>query len=195
VKNHIFSGAALQAGVVLSTTASATLAGDDISGSSTGLDTFNTGVETITFDFDPEFGGSQDLFGDGSLIFDFGLFFSDDLLTLFVDHNLSGSTRTMKDFTVTLMDLDYIGFPTYVLTDVTHQFDSLGTGAGLSVSFTEDSIELSFDDFEIPESREIQLALLFEEEDPTTPVPEPTSLALLAVGVCGLALRRKRSDR
>jgi hypothetical protein len=97
----------------------------------------------------------------------------------------------MTNFTVTFSDLDYVGFPTYVLTDVSSAYDTLGGGAGLSVSFTDDSFELSFTNFEVTESRELGLDLVFEEDDPVTPIPEPASLTLLAMGAAGLALKRR----
>lgn len=191
MKNHIRMGAALLLCLALAAPARATLEADQIVGSSTGLTTFNAGPETITFDFDPEYVGTLDIAGSDPVEFDLSFFFSDDFLTVFIEHNLSGSTQYMTDFTVTFSDLDYVGFPTYVLADVTSAYDTLGGGAGLSVSFTDDSFELSFTNFEVTESRELGLDLVFEEDDPVTPIPEPASLTLLALGAAGLALKRK----
>ncbi|MBL7649648.1 MAG: PEP-CTERM sorting domain-containing protein [Candidatus Hydrogenedentes bacterium] len=191
MKNPIGMGAALLLCLALAAPARATLEADQIVGSSTGLTTFNAGPETITFDFDPEFVGTLDIAGSAPVNFDLSFFFSDDFLTVFIEHNLSGSTQFMTDFTVTFSDLDYVGFPTYVLSDVTSAYDTLGGGAGLSVSFTDDSFELTFTNFEVTESRELGLDLVFEEDDPVTPVPEPASLTLLALGAAGLALKRK----
>ena len=193
MKNPIIFCAALLLCLSLALPARATLEGDPIDGSATGLTTFNTGTETVVFDFDPEFGGTLDLFGDGSVNFNTSFFIFGDDLTIFIEHDISGSTQYMSDFTVTFSDLDYVGFPTYVLSDVISNYDTLGGGAGLSVSFTDDSLELSFANFEIPESRELQLGLVFEEDGPVTPIPEPASLTLLALGACGLALKRKYS--
>ncbi len=193
MKNHIGMGAALLLCLALAAPARATLEADQIVGSSTGLTTFNAGPETITFDFDPEFTGTLDIDGANPVNYDLSFFFTDDFLTIFIEHDLSGSTQFMTNFTVTFSDLDYVGFPTYVLTDVSSAYDTLGGGAGLSVSFTDDSFELSFTNFEIPESRELGLDLVFEEGDPSTPVSEPASLTLLAMGAAGLALKRKFS--
>ena len=193
MKNHIGMGAALLLCLALATPARATLEADQIVGSSTGLTTFSAGPETITFDFDPEFTGTLDIDGANPVNYDLSFFFSDDFLTIFIEHDLSGSTQFMTNFTVTFSDLDYVGFPTYVLTDVSSAYDTLGGGAGLSVNFTDDSFELTFTNFEVTESREIGLELVFEEGDPSTPVPEPTSLTLLAMGAAGLALKRKFS--
>jgi len=184
-------GAALLLCLALAAPARATLEADQVVGSSTGLTTFNAGPETITFDFDPEFVGTLDIAGSAPVNFDLSFFFADDFLTVFIEHDLSGSTQFMTDFTVTFSDLDYVGFPTYVLSDVTSAYDTLGGGAGLSVSFTDDSFELTFTNFEVTESRELGLDLVFEEDDPVTPVPEPASLTLLALGAAGLALKRK----
>jgi len=193
LKNHIGMGAALLLCLALATPARATLEADQIVGSSTGLTTFSAGPETITFDFVPEFTGTLDIDGANPVNYDLSFFFTDDFLTIFIEHDLSGSTQFMTNFTVTFSDLDYVGFPTYVLTDVSSAYDTLGGGAGLSVSFTDDSFELSFTNFEIPESRELGLDLVFEEGDPSTPVSEPASLTLLAMGAAGLALKRKFS--
>ena len=191
MKNPIGMGAALLLCLALAAPARATLEADQIVGSSTGLTTFNAGPETITFDFDPEFVGTLDIDGANPVNYDLSFFFSDDFLTIFIEHDLSGSTQFMTNFTVTFSDLDYVGFPTYVLTDVSSAYDTLGGGAGLSVSFTDDSFELTFTNFEVTESRELGLDLVFEEDDPSTPVPEPASLTLLALGAAGLVLKRK----
>ena len=191
MKNPIGMGAALLLCLALAAPARATLEADQIVGSSTGLTTFNAGPETITFDFDPEFVGTLDIDGANPVNYDLSFFFSDDFLTIFIEHDLSGSTQFMTNFTVTFSDLDYVGFPTYVLTDVSSAYDTLGGGAGLSVSFTDDSFELTFTNFEVTESRELGLDLVFEEDDPSTPVPEPASITLLAMGAAGMALKRK----
>ncbi len=193
MKNPIGMGAALLLCLALAAPARATLEADQIVGTSTGLTTFNAGPETITFDFDPEFVGTLDIDGANPVNYDLSFFFTDDFLTIFIEHDLSGSTQFMTNFTVTFSDLDYVGFPTYVLTDVSSAYDTLGGGAGLSVSFTDDSFELTFTNFEVTESRELGLDLVFEEDDPSTPVPEPASLTLLAMGAAGLALKRKFS--
>jgi hypothetical protein len=145
----------------------------------------------VTFDFIPEFVGTLEIGGNDPINFNLNFLFNDDYLTIFIEHGISGSLRTMPDFTVTFSDLDYVGFPTYVLADVTSDYDTQGTGEGLSVSFTDDSIELSFVGFEVNESRELGLNLIFEEDNPTNPIPEPTSLTLFALGAAGLALKRK----
>ena len=85
-----------------------------------------------------------------------------------------------------------MGCPTYILTDVTSSYDSLGTGEGLSLIFSDDAMELTFTNFKIPEFRELELGLVFEEENPVTPVPEPATAILMAIGAGTLALARRR---
>lgn len=172
----------------------ADLEGDLIYGDATGLTTFDTGYTTVVSDFTPEFSGTLDLLGDGNIVFNTGFYFFGNDLTIFIDHNVSGSTQYMSNFTVTLSDLNDTTFPSYVLTDVTSNFDSLGTGAGLAVNFTADSLELAFTNFEIPESRELQLSLVFDEEgDPTTPVvPVPATLPLCALGIFLAAVLKRK---
>ena len=191
MKNHIYSGALLLVCLVLALPAQATLEGDEIDGSATGLTTFGPGTATVVFGFDPEFTGTLDIGGNDPINYNLNFLFNDDFLTIFIEHDLSGSLRTVPDFTVTFSDLDYVGFPTYVLTDVTSAYDTHGAGEGMTVGFTDDSISLSFVGFEVPESRELGLNLIFEEDNPTTPVPEPASLTLLMLGATGLALKRK----
>ena len=199
MKNTICLTALLILSLSLALPARAALEGDLIDGSATGLTTFNTGTETVVTDFDPEFLGTQDLYGDGNVVFHTNFFFSDEMLTIFIDHTVSGSTQFMDDFTVTFTDLDYVGSPSYVLTDVTSLFDSMGTGAGLAVNFTDDTLELVFTNFEIYESRELALGLVFEEgggpSTPVVPVPAAAPMVLLGMGAIALARRIRRPKR
>lgn len=192
MKNILYAGAWLASVLCLATPVSATMVGDDIDGAATGLTTFSSGTVTVVDDFDPEFSGTLDLYGDNSVVFDARFFFFSDSLMMYFEHHLSGSTQYMTDFTVTFTDLDYVGFPTHILTDVTSDYDSLGTGDGLSVLFTENTLELTFTNFEIPEFRRLELGLVFEDENPVTPVPEPATAVLVAIGAGTLALARRR---
>lgn len=196
MKNTIFAGAVLLACLSLATVAHADLEGDLIDGAATGLTTFGPASTTVAFDFVPEFSGTQDLYGDGSVNFETDFTFYGDSLFLTFEHDISGSTQYMSDFTVTFSDLDYLGSPTFVLTDVTSLSDTLALdpGAGLSVLFTDDSLTLSFTNFEVQnEFREIELGLVFDEAgDPNTPVvPVPAALPLGALGMAAVALKRK----
>lgn len=191
MKNHVYAGAILLFSLSLALPARATLEGDVINGSASGLTTFNTGLQTIVFDFDPEYTGTLDLNDDGNVVFTTDFLFFGDSLFITMEHGVSGSTQFMSNFTVTFTDLDYIGFPTYVLSDVISVSDTLGSGTGLAVGFTDDSIELSFTNFEVTENREIELGLIFEEDDPVTPIPEPASSVLLTLGLIGMAVRRR----
>lgn len=191
MKNFIFVGAMLASALWLTTPAMATLIGDEITGGATGLTNFGPGTATVVDDFDPEFFGTLDLHGNGSVVFDIRFMFFSDLLSINIEHNLSGATEYMTDFTVTFSDLDYVGFPTYILKDVASIYDNRGNGEGLSVMFTDDAMELTFTNFMIPESRELELGLVFEEEIPVTPVPEPATAVLVGIGATCLALRRR----
>lgn len=193
MKNIICAGALLLTCLVLVMPAQATLETDEVTGSATGLTMFGPPTAPVVFDFDPEFTGTLDIGGADPINFDLYFNINDDFLDIFIEHDQSGSLRIIPDFTVTFSDLDYVGFPTFVLTDVTSEYDTHGAGQGLTVSFTDDSVQLSFVGFEVPESRQLGLNLIFEEEEPTTPVPEPTSLTLLMLGAVGLALKRKFS--
>jgi len=191
LKNFIFPGAIIVACLALALPARATLEGDEIDGSASGLSSFTPTTAAVAFDFFPEFTGTLDIGGSDPINYNLSFFFDDDFLYFFIEHDLSGSLQTIPGFTVTFSDLDYMGFPTYILTDVTSAYDTHGTGEGLAVNFGDDTIELSFVGFEVPESRELGFDLVFGEDDPTTPVPEPTSFTLLALGAAGLALKRK----
>lgn len=191
MKNFIFSGAMLASALWLTTPAMASLVGDEITGGATGLTTFDAGTVTVVDDFEPEFSGTLDLYGDQSVVFDLRFFFFNDLLSIYIEHHLSGSTQYMTDFTVTFSDLDYVWYPNHILQDVTLDYDSLGTGDGISAIFGADSLELSFTNFKVPEFRELELGLVFEEEIPVTPVPEPATAVLVGIGATCLALRRR----
>lgn len=196
MKNSIIAGAVVLASLSLATFAHADLEGDLIDGAATGLTTFGPSSTTVVFDFDPEFSGTQDLYGDGSVNFTTDFTFYGDSLFLTFGHDISGSTQFMTDFSVTFSDLDYLGSPNFVLTDVTSISDTLShdQGAGLSVLFGDHSLTLSFTNFEVEnEFREIELGLVFDESGgPNTPVvPVPAALPLGALGMVAVALKRK----
>lgn len=192
MKTPMCIGAMLLLFLMLALPARATLEGDEINGTASGLTTFTPGTATVAFDFDPEFTGTLEIGGIDPITYYLSFFITADFLTIYIEHPISGSTQFMPNFTVTLSDLDYVGFPTYVLTDVTSAYDTpLGTGDGLAVNFTDDSLELTFTNFEVPEFREVGLSLAFGEDGPVTPIPEPASLTLLALGTAGLAVKRK----
>lgn len=192
MKNFLYTGTLMASVFWMAVPASASLVGDQINGVATGLTTFGPSTATVVDDYEPEFSGTLELVGDDSVIFDIRFMFYSDLMSIYIEHNRSGATHYMSDFTVTFSDLDYVGFPTFILTDVTSLLDNRGNGEGLSLLFSSDSMELSFTNFMIPESRELEFDLVFEEENPVTPVPAPATAVMVAIGAGTLALARRR---
>ena len=176
--------------VGLTMTAQATLIGDTISATSTGMTTFNAGSVVVDNGF-PEFYGTID--SGAGLIIDAEFNFGEDYLNIYLTSNLSG-VNVPTDFSVSFTDIDWVGMPTFILTGVGEDFDvPNGTFAGLNPVVGNHSLTLNFESIEIDEFREIQITLEKAEDTggPNNPVPEPTTIALLGMGVVGLVARRK----
>lgn len=197
VKNVFYLGAVA---LVLSLPAGATLIGDEVGGSASGMTTFNTGAETVDGTFVPEFAGTivtLDGAGNPDSVFSASFDFDEATLLISVSRDLSGDS-IVPDFTVTFTDLNWVGLPGHILTGVSINYDNptefLGgtPGQGLATNVDVHSLQLVFTDFALPEFREIELQLA-SAEGPTDPIPEPGTAALLLVGLAGLIARRARA--
>ncbi len=196
LKKTLFSGAFA---LLLSLTAQATLIGDDIDGTSSGITDFDD-TDVLVSGTSLEFDGS--VTGTGSFVFDayFDFFApaTTDVLSIYIEAAGASAAMDLLNFSVTFSDLNWVGEPDRVLAGLNLTLDDpYGQGgAGLSGTFDDNSFTLIFTDFYVNEFRELEIELETEiDSTPTTPhpVPEPATVALLGMGLFGMALRKMRA--
>ncbi len=197
MKKSIFLGAVM---IALSLSVQADLVGDFVTGTSTGMTTFSGGSVEVTTG-GPEFSGT--IAGASSTEYLVGFDFGSDFLFIGIETDLSGTTYPTT-FSVTFTDLDF--GPGFILTGVTLNLDdpedtfsgSYTRGEGLSAVVGDHSLTLDFVAFPVPEFRDIELGLVFEESGggpgaSVVPLPAPAAMVLSGMGLVGLVSRRKRA--
>lgn len=194
-KKTLFSGAFA---LLLSLTAQATLIGDDIDGTSSGIANFddaNVVVSGTSLEFDGSLSGTNSFLFDA--YFDFFAPGTTDVLSIYIESASASAAMDFLNFSVTFSDLNWVGEPDRVLAGLNLTLDDpyAQGGAGLSGTFDDNSFTLMFTNFYVNEFRELEIELETEiDTSPSipNPVPEPATVALLSMGLFGMALRNKK---
>ncbi len=196
LKKLLFGGAFA---LLLSFTAQATLIGDDIDGTSSGIvgfDDTDVIVSATSVEFDGSVTGTSSFLFDA--YFDFFAPATTDVLSIYIEAASASAATDTLNFSVTFSDLNWVGEPTRILAGLNLTLDDPGAlaGAGLSATFSDHSFTLMFTDFYVDEFRELEIELETELDTSVStpdPVPEPATVALLSMGLFGMALRKKRA--
>ncbi len=191
------------AGLMLAFSAQATLFGDYIDGTGTGISDFDASGVLVGASI--EFEGSLVIGASGQefdALFDFDDSTGVDILSFLIESSDGSDVADTVDFSVTFSDLNWDGEPNRILTGLNvikdEPYDS--DGAGLSGTVSDHAFTLNFTDFFIQEFRELEIELLTtidstsSNPDPV-PVPPALGLGLMGMGLVGLTRRSRQNNK